>query len=65
MGILTDDMKRIVREQRLVYIATVCPDVTDETHLCSDTCSRKDHLAWSSFNTPLFLLTESGSESRK
>jgi hypothetical protein len=26
MGILTDDMKRIVREQRLGYIATVCPD---------------------------------------
>jgi hypothetical protein len=28
MGILTDDMKRIVREQRLGYIATVCPDGT-------------------------------------
>jgi uncharacterized protein len=28
MGILTDDMKRLVREQRLGYIATVCPDGT-------------------------------------
>ena len=28
MGILSDDMKRIVREQRLGYIATVCPDGT-------------------------------------
>jgi len=26
MGILTDDMKRLVREQRLGYVATVCPD---------------------------------------
>src|SRR5712664_4067414 len=28
MGILSDDMKRVVREQRLGYIATVCPDGT-------------------------------------
>lgn len=28
MGILTDDMKRVVREQRLGYFATVCPDGT-------------------------------------
>ncbi len=26
MGVLTDDMKRVVEEQRLGYIATVCPD---------------------------------------
>ena len=26
MGILTDDMKRVVREQRLGFFATVCPD---------------------------------------
>ena len=26
MGILTTDMKRIVEEQRLGYVATVCPD---------------------------------------
>jgi predicted pyridoxine 5'-phosphate oxidase superfamily flavin-nucleotide-binding protein len=28
MGILTDDMQRVVREQRLGYVATVCPDGT-------------------------------------
>jgi predicted pyridoxine 5'-phosphate oxidase superfamily flavin-nucleotide-binding protein len=28
MGILTPDMQRIVREQRLGYVATVCPDGT-------------------------------------
>jgi uncharacterized protein len=26
MGILTDDMKRVVSEQRLGFVATVCPD---------------------------------------
>ena len=28
MAILTDDMKRVIREQRLGYVATVCPDGT-------------------------------------
>ena len=28
MGILTSDMQRMVREQRLGYVATVCPDGT-------------------------------------
>jgi hypothetical protein len=28
MGILTGDMKRVVREQRLGFMATVCPDGT-------------------------------------
>lgn len=28
MGILTPDMKRVVNEERLGYIATVCPDQT-------------------------------------
>jgi predicted pyridoxine 5'-phosphate oxidase superfamily flavin-nucleotide-binding protein len=28
MGILTDDMKRVVNEQQLGFIATVCPDGT-------------------------------------
>lgn len=52
MPILTDEMRRLVREQRLGYIATVCPDNTpnlspkgttsvwDETHLIfADICS--------------------------
>ena len=28
MGVLTEDMKRVVREQRLAFVATVCPDGT-------------------------------------
>src|SRR6185436_8997004 len=28
MPILTDDMQRVIREQRLGYVATVCPDGT-------------------------------------
>ena len=28
MGILTDDMKRVVRQQRLAFVATVCEDNT-------------------------------------
>ncbi len=28
MGILTDDMKRVVRQQRIGFVATVCPDGT-------------------------------------
>lgn len=28
MGILTEEMKRVVREQRLGFVATVCPDGT-------------------------------------
>ncbi len=28
MGILTEDMKRVVNEQRLGFVATVCPDGT-------------------------------------
>ena len=52
MGILTDDMQRVVREQRLGFIATVCPDGTpnlspkgtttvwDDNHLVfADICS--------------------------
>jgi uncharacterized protein len=52
MGILTEDMKRVVSEQRLGFIATVCPDGTpnlspkgtttvwDDEHLIfADICS--------------------------
>jgi uncharacterized protein len=28
VGILTDDMKRVIRQQRLAFVATVCPDST-------------------------------------
>ena len=33
MGILTDDMQRVVREQRLAFVATVCPDGTPNLFL--------------------------------
>src|SRR5678815_291080 len=52
MGLLTADMKRVVDEQRLGYVATVCPDGTpnlspkgttavwDDDHLVfADLCS--------------------------
>jgi uncharacterized protein len=52
MGILTDDMKRLVDEQKLAFHATVCPDgspnlspkgstrVWDDDHLFfADICS--------------------------
>src|SRR5437868_1072330 len=52
MGILTEDMKRVVLEQRLGFVATVCPDGTpnlspkgtttvwDDEHLIfADICS--------------------------
>jgi uncharacterized protein len=52
MGVLTDDMKRVVEEQQLGFVATVCPDGTpnlspkgttaiwDDDHLVfADICS--------------------------
>jgi predicted pyridoxine 5'-phosphate oxidase superfamily flavin-nucleotide-binding protein len=52
MGVLTEDMKRVVAEQRLGFIATVCPDGTpnlspkgttavwdDDTLAFADVCS--------------------------
>jgi predicted pyridoxine 5'-phosphate oxidase superfamily flavin-nucleotide-binding protein len=53
MGILTDDMKRVVREQRLGYIATVCPDGTPNlspkgtTRVWDD-----DHLVFADIRSP-------------
>jgi predicted pyridoxine 5'-phosphate oxidase superfamily flavin-nucleotide-binding protein len=53
MGILTDDMKRIVREQRLGFVATVCPDGTPNlspkgtTEVWDD-----DHLVFADLRSP-------------
>ena len=53
MGILTDEMKRVVREQRLGYIATVCPDGTPNlspkgtTRVWDD-----DHLVFADIRSP-------------
>ena len=52
MGILTDDMKCVVREQKLGFIATVCPDGTPNlspkgTTEAPSVCSRPRTLAGS------------------
>jgi predicted pyridoxine 5'-phosphate oxidase superfamily flavin-nucleotide-binding protein len=53
VGVLTDDMKRVVREQRLGYIATVCPDGTPNlspkgtTRVWND-----DHLVFADMRSP-------------
>ena len=53
MGILTDDMKRVVSEQRLGFIATVCPDGTPNlspkgtTEVWDD-----DHLIFADIRSP-------------
>ena len=47
MGILTEDMKRVVREQKLVFIATVCPDGTGTTTVWDD-----DHVVFADIRSP-------------
>ena len=53
MGILTDDMKRVVKEQKLGFIATVCPDGTPNlspkgtTEVWDD-----DHLIFADIRSP-------------
>jgi len=52
-GILTKDMKRVVREQRLGFVATVCPDGSPNlspkgtTNVWDD-----DHLVFCDLNSP-------------
>ena len=52
-GVLTKDMKRVVREQRLGFVATVCPDGTPNlspkgtTNVWGD-----DHLVFCDLNSP-------------
>lgn len=53
MGILTEDMQRVVREQRLAFVASVCPDGTPSlspkatTRVLDD-----DHLAYLDIASP-------------
>ena len=53
MAILTEDMQRVVREQRLGYVATVCPDGTPNlspkgtTRVWDD-----DHLVFADIRSP-------------
>lgn len=53
MGILTDDMKRMVREQRLGFVATVCPDGTPNlSPKGTTTVWDDDHLVFAHLYSP-------------
>jgi predicted pyridoxine 5'-phosphate oxidase superfamily flavin-nucleotide-binding protein len=53
MGILTADMQRAVREQRLGYVATVCPDGTPNLSPKGTlTVWDDDHLAFLDIRSP-------------
>jgi predicted pyridoxine 5'-phosphate oxidase superfamily flavin-nucleotide-binding protein len=53
MGILTEDMKRVVREQRLGYVATVCPDGTPNLSPKGTTAVWDDeHLVFADIRSP-------------
>ena len=53
MGILTDDMKRVVHEQRLGYIATVCRDGTPNLSPKGTTAVwDDDHLMFADIRSP-------------
>ena len=53
MGILTDDMKRVVREQRLGYVATVCADGTPNLSPKGTTAVWGDeHLVFADIRSP-------------
>lgn len=53
MGILTADMKRLVEEQRLGYVATVCPDGTPNLSPKGTTAVWDDnHLVFANIRSP-------------
>ena len=53
MTILTDDMQRVVREQALGFIATVCPDGTPNlSPKGTTTVWDADHLVFAHLNSP-------------
>lgn len=53
MGILTDDMKRVVREQRLGFVATVCADGTPNLSPKGTTAVWDDeHLVFADLRSP-------------
>lgn len=53
MGILTEDMKRMVREQRLGFVATVCPDGTPNlSPKGTTTVWDDDHLVFADIRSP-------------
>jgi predicted pyridoxine 5'-phosphate oxidase superfamily flavin-nucleotide-binding protein len=53
MGVLTADMKRVVEEQRLGYVATVCPDGTPNLSPKGTTAVwDDDHLVFANIRSP-------------
>ena len=53
MSILTEDMKRMVREQRLGFVATVCPDGTPNlSPKGTTTVWDDDHLVFAHLYSP-------------
>jgi predicted pyridoxine 5'-phosphate oxidase superfamily flavin-nucleotide-binding protein len=53
MGILTADMKRVVEEQRLGFVATVCPDGTPNLSPKGTTAVwDDDHLVFANIRSP-------------
>jgi hypothetical protein len=53
MGILTDDMQRVVREQSLGFVATVCPDGTPNLSPKGTlTVWDDDHLVFADIRSP-------------
>jgi predicted pyridoxine 5'-phosphate oxidase superfamily flavin-nucleotide-binding protein len=56
MAILTDDMQRVVREQRLGFVATVCPDGTPNLSPKGTlTVWDDDHLVFADIRSPATL----------
>jgi uncharacterized protein len=53
MGLLTPDMKRVVEEQRLGFVATVCPDGTPNLSPKGTTAVwDDDHLVFANIRSP-------------
>ena len=53
MGILTEDMKRLVSEQRLGFVATVCPDGTPNLSPKGTTAVwDDDHIVFADIRSP-------------
>ena len=53
MGILTEDMQRVVREQKLGFAATVCPDGTPSLSPKGTTIAWDDqHLVFADIHSP-------------
>ncbi len=56
MGILTDDMKRVVRQQRMGFMATVCEDGTPNlSPKGTSTVWDDDHLVFANLGSPVTI----------